>query len=168
MQVRPPCQTNAVFIMFFKNLLWRISSCLYYIQNIITTSCKVGGGEQPDSVEKLGIVAPSWWGRVNGGTRKVGRISQWKGGQQGKIFISANFCFLLFTWYEEGNNLKYIHIWLAFFCLMKKKTLECRLSVCNITPYTGCIEPGVNWDMLLRQGLSEHGLVGFCSVDLAW
>ena len=31
-----------------------------------------------------------------------------------------------------------------------KKSSWFWLSVCNTTPYTGCIEPGVNWHMLLR------------------
>ena len=92
-----------------------------------------------------------------GGTRKKGGYPSGKEKSKKRsssVLISA--VFYSSHGMRRETTCNDIHFSLAFFCLMETNPPECRLSVCNNTPYTGCIEPGVNWDMLLRQGLSEH------------
>ena len=76
-----------------------------------------------------------------------------------KIFISVS---VLYSSHGMRRETTCNHISLALFCLMERNLLSASYMCVILHPYTGCIEPGVNWDMLLRQSLSEH-----CS-ELFW
>ena len=80
-----------------------------------------------------------------------------------KIFISAPFKLntldpSLVFYFSHGMRRETTcnHFSLALFCLMERNLLSASYMCVILHPYTGCIEPGVNWDMLLRQSLSEH------------